>query len=391
MRRFHALTCAAMIAATGPGAHARPSPADGVAVSQPPSAYDVPIALLVDMGSGQVLFEREADRRFMPASITKVMSTFVAFELLENKRLHTERVFQVSPAVARDWRRVGSTMFLDVGQRVTVDDLLHGITTVSANDGAAVLAEGAAGSLPQWVALMNRTAAKLGMYDSHFGTPNGWTDSGATYVTARDLVTLGGAMIARHPSKFRHFYGKRAFTYGGITQTNHDPITGHVPGADGIKTGFTNDAGYGFLGTAQRNNRRLLMVVAGIDTARKRNEAAIALMEWGFASFNGQRVLPAGHVVGMARVQDGNASAVGLRLGGPLNLSVPQARPANVRLQVRYDGPIKAPFSTGDRVADLEVLVDGMQPYHLPLYADRDVARANPARRVVNAIAGIFR
>lgn len=360
-------------------------------VPQPPQAQAVPIALLVDIGSGQVLFQREADRRFMPASITKVMTTFVAFELIEQERLHPETVLQVSERTAQDWRRIGSTMFLDTGDRVTVDDLLHGITTVSANDGSAALAEGAGRSVASWVALMNGAAVKLGMHDSHFGTPNGWTDGGQTYVTARDLATLGTAMITRHPSKFRHFYGKREFTYNGITQSNHDPITGRVAGADGIKTGFTNDAGYGFLGTAQRGGRRLMMVVAGVDSARARDQAAVSFMEWGFASFGGRRLFPTGHIVGSARVQDGNAADVGLRLGGPLNLSVPQSSQANVRLRVVYDGPIQAPFTTRDAVADLEVSIDGMPPYLLPLYPDRAVGRANPAWRVLNGLAGMFR
>ena len=219
----------------------------------PPNANDAPIAFLLDLTSGQVLFAREEDRRFMPASITKVMTTFLAFEWMEEGKILPQQVVTVRPELWREWRGVGSTMFLASGARVTMDDLVHGVTTVSANDGAAVLAEGAAGSVDAWVAAMNAKASEIGMRDSHFGTPNGWMDDGRTFVTARDLSTLAAALIRKHPTKYRHFVGQTEFTYNEITQPNHDPISGKVPGADGIKTGFTNQAGYGFLGSAQRN------------------------------------------------------------------------------------------------------------------------------------------
>ena len=147
-----------------------------------PSEYAAPIAYLLDAGSGQVLYQREIDRRFMPASITKVMTTFLAFEWMEGGRLFPQQVYSVRPETFRKWHRKGSTMFLPADARVTVDDLLHGVTTVSANDGAIVLAEGAAGSVEDWVAAMNAKAREIGMADSHFGNPNGWMDDGKTFV-----------------------------------------------------------------------------------------------------------------------------------------------------------------------------------------------------------------
>ncbi|HCI62017.1 MAG TPA: D-alanyl-D-alanine carboxypeptidase, partial [Erythrobacter sp.] len=210
-----------------------------------PSEADAPIAYLLDATSGQVLYQREIDRRFMPASITKVMTTFLAFEWIDEGRLLRERIFGVRPETFRQWHRKGSTMFLAEDARVSVDDLLHGVTTVSANDGAVVLAEGAAGSVEDWVAAMNAKAREIGMANSHFGNPNGWMDEGRTFVTARDLGTLAQAMVVRHPTKYRHFVGAQGLEYNGIEQRNHDPITGVVPGADGIKTGYTNQAGFG--------------------------------------------------------------------------------------------------------------------------------------------------
>ena len=244
-----------------------------------PDVQDAPIAYLLDTSSGQVLYERDIDRRFMPASITKVMTTFLAFEWMEEGRLFPQQVYGVRPDTFRKWNRKGSTMFLPADARVTVDDLLHGITTVSANDGAVVLAEGAAGSVEDWVAAMNSRAHAIGMSNSHFGTPNGWMDGGKTFVTARDLGTLAQAMVTRHPSKYRHFVGATGLKYNGIEQRNHDPISGVVEGADGIKTGFTNQAGYGFLGSAKRNGQRLVMVVAASPTGRGRNKAAREFIE----------------------------------------------------------------------------------------------------------------
>ncbi len=171
---------------------------DQAVIPAVPTAQEVPIALLADLGSGQILDARDPDRRFVPASVTKVMTTFLAFELIGEGKLNPGQVFTVSHDAFREWARKGSSMYLADGQRVTVDQLLHGITTVSANDGCVVLAMGAAGSVDKWVALMNAKAREIGMTDSHFGTPNGWMDDGRTYVSARDLFRLSRAMIARH-------------------------------------------------------------------------------------------------------------------------------------------------------------------------------------------------
>ncbi|HBK16779.1 MAG TPA: D-alanyl-D-alanine carboxypeptidase, partial [Erythrobacter sp.] len=283
-----------------------------------PSEADAPIAYLLDATSGQILYQREIDRRFMPASITKVMTTFLAFEWIDEGRLLRERIFGVRPETFRQWHRKGSTMFLAEDARVSVDDLLHGVTTVSANDGAVVLAEGAAGSVEDWVAAMNAKAREIGMANSHFGNPNGWMDEGRTFVTARDLGTLAQAMVVRHPTKYRHFVGAQGLEYNGIEQRNHDPITGVVPGADGIKTGYTNQAGFGFLGSAERDGQRLVMVVAGSPGGRERRRAARQFIEWGFRNFDSRVLFAPNARIGTARVQEGGAGTVGLTTPRPL-------------------------------------------------------------------------
>lgn len=359
------------------------------ATPAPPTVQQAPIAYLIDLTSGQVLFEREAERRFMPASMTKVMTTFLAFEWMEDGKILPEQIYSVRPETWQQWNGVGSTMYLPHNARVSVDDLVHGVTTVSANDGAAVLADGAAGSVDEWVAAMNAKAREIGMRDSHYGTPNGWMDEGRTFTTARDLTTLAGAMLSRHPSKYRHYVGDTEFTYNGITQRNHDPISGSVAGADGIKTGFTNQAGYGFLGSAQRNGRRLVMVVAASPSERVRADASRALLEWGFGAFEQSRIWGPDHVVAQARVQDGDAATVALMAPRGIYVDMPRGKRPDVQMSVRYEGPLIAPISAGEKVAELHVSIDGMPDYSIPLVAGASVEKANAMERVVNSLRSL--
>jgi D-alanyl-D-alanine carboxypeptidase (penicillin-binding protein 5/6) len=355
-----------------------------------PKASEAPVALLVDLSSGQVLHARNPDRRFMPASVTKVMTLYLAFELIEAGKLNPAQVFSMSPAVAKDWRRTGSTMFLDAGDRVRVDDLLLGIANVSANDGAAVLAEGQAGSLAAWTAEMNRTARALGMRGSHFGTPNGFPDEGRTFATAHDLVVLARAMIIRHPDKFGYYIGRLGFDYKGIAQINHDPMIGKVPGADGIKTGFTNESGYSYLGTARRDGQRLALVLAGVETGKRRGRLARAYVEWGFSAFDRCHLFDSGAVVGEAQVQGGDMRRVALRAAGPVAINLPRGSTTALTATIRYDGPVRAPIAAGQEIAVLEVTAPGVPTAHIPLFAAEPVGTAGPIDRIVNAIAGIF-
>jgi len=359
-------------------------------VPRVPTEEEAPIALLVDLSSGQTLFAREPDRRFVPASITKTMTAFLAFEKLDKGELHPKQVFMMDDATFRKWRGVGSTMFIGRGDRLTVDQLLHGITTVSANDASVVLGEGASGTLDDWLAEMNAKAHEVGMHDSHFGSPNGFPDEGKTWVTASDLVTLAEAMIRRHPALFHHFVGHPDYEYGGIRQPNHDPLIGVVKGADGIKTGFTYQAGYGYLGTAARDGRRLVMVVAGSDNPRLRNKAARNLMEWGFAAFHQVPIFGTGQVVGQAKVQDGSRWSVDLVAPHLVGVAARKGASSSIEMAISYDGPLRAPIAKGEKVADLVITVDGKPGAAIPLLAAEEVTKAGPTRRLFNGIAGLL-
>ena len=375
---------------------AAPAPVPMLAEKSPPPARiapvdpAIPVALLVDLSSGQTLFAREPDRRFMPASVTKVMTAYTAFRLIEEGRLSPEASVTISREIAEIWSGEGSSMFLQAGDQVSVGELILGVTTVSANDGAVALAVAAAGSQEAWLQLMNRHAAELGMENTHFGSPNGFPDEGQTYSSARDLAILAEALTTRYPGLYRRYFGHRGMRYRDIAQNNHDPITGVVPGADGMKTGYTRQAGYTFLGSAQRGSRRLVMVIAGAPSASIRNKTARELITWGFDAFESRVVLPADTPVGEARVQDGGQRHVQLRTDGEVLASIIPGSTADVKLSVRYRGPIRAPIAPGQQVAFLRVEVEGQQPHDVPLVAAEAVPQANALVRLWNGVVGLL-
>ena len=283
-----------------------------LSIPVPPAANLAPIVLLSDMGSGQVLYTRNANQRFLPASVTKVMTAYVAFELIAHHRLSPSQTMIMSKTAHAQWAGKGTSMALRAGESVSVDDLLMGIATISANDGCVVLAEGAVGSVDRWVATMNQTAVRLGMKDSHFGTPNGWPDHGATKVSARDLTLLAKAMITHYPNQYHRYFGHQQMQWHGAIEHSHDPTAGVIAGADGIKTGHTYEAGFNFLGSAERNGQRLILVVAGAWTEEARAAASRAMIEWGYAAWDRQYLYPRGSRLGTAVVHDGNTRRVAL-------------------------------------------------------------------------------
>lgn len=356
----------------------------------PPEVAPIPHALLVDVGSGRTLYARAPDEPFLPASTAKAMTAYVAFQLIDAGKLRRDTLFQVSEQTARTWSGQGTTLWLKPGERITVDTLLRGITVVSANDGAVALAEGFAGDLPTWLLMMNAEARRLGMSRSRFGTPNGLPDGGYTHVSARDLVTLGTALVERHPRLYATYVGQPSFSWRGAEYFNRDPLIGTVAGADGIKTGHTNEAGYNFLGSAQRNGRRLMMVVAGAATNGERAAAARALLEWGFSQWRVRPLFAKGHRIAQARVQGGTVRAIELVAGRDVYATLAASGQSRLSLRVTYRGPLVAPIAKGAPVADLRIIVDGQPAGSVPLVAASGVSRAGPLDRLVNGVLGWF-
>jgi D-alanyl-D-alanine carboxypeptidase (penicillin-binding protein 5/6) len=331
----------------------------------PPFETSAKVAYLVDLSSGAVLLSKNADLRMPPASMAKMMTTNVAFELIKKGDLNLDKMCTVRPETWQKWHgpQAGSTMFLSPNEQVSVENLLDGIVTLSGNDASVVLAECIAGTEEAFVNVMNEHARSLGLRNSRFGNSNGWPDEGRTYVTARDLATLARAEIENHPELYKRFYSKESFTWGktlgsgqAITQGNRNPLLGKVPGADGLKTGHTEEAGYGFTGSAEQNGRRLIMVVAGLDSFNGRIEESVRLMQWGFNAWQSKPLFKAGTTVGSAKVQMGSDDEVALVAPRDLAVTIPAGILSKVNsTRIRYQGPVKAPIAKGQHIADLVV------------------------------------
>ena len=367
--------------AQAPAQPAAPAPAP-VANPGPTAA---PIAYMIDLSSGAVLFQRDADRRMPPASMAKMMTTHVAFDLIDKGELQLNRMCTVRPETWQRWHgpEAGSTMFLSAGQQVSVENLLHGIVTLSGNDASVVLAECISGTEAGFVDLMNRQGQELGLRSSHWGNPVGWPDGGVTYTTAHDLATLARSTIERHPALYRRFYAQPEFTWGqtmgsgqAITQGNRNPILGRVAGADGLKTGHTAEAGFGFTGSAEQNGRRLIMVVAGIDSFNGRASESVRFMDWGFRSWQTRPLFQQGARVGEAQVQLGSSGTVGLVAPRNLAATIPAGLGRQLRASIVYNGPVKAPIAQGQHIADLVVQADGVPTMTMPLVAEAAVGEA---------------
>jgi D-alanyl-D-alanine carboxypeptidase (penicillin-binding protein 5/6) len=347
-----------------------------------------PIAYMEDLSSGAVLYEKDADRRIPPASMAKMMTVYVAFDLIKKGELKLDKQIEVMPETWKKWHSQGSTMFLAVGEKPTVSDLLKGIVTLSGNDACVVLAEGVAGNEEGFANLMNQQAKKLGLTNSNFGNSNGWPDEGRTYVTARDLAHLAAATIRDFPDLYKQYYSLPNFTWGktlgagaDISQTNRDPLLGHVQGADGLKTGHTDEAGYGFTGSAEQGGRRLVMVVAGLDTYNGRATESIRFMNWGFGAWKARPIVSKGRKVGEVVVQGGDSSEVGVIAPRDLSVTIPAGTTPEMKGKIVYQGPVKAGFKAGDHIADLVIESPGMPAQMLPLVAEKDVGQAGFFRR----------
>jgi D-alanyl-D-alanine carboxypeptidase (penicillin-binding protein 5/6) len=366
----------------------------------PPFETAAPVAYMVDLSSGATLYSKDADRRIPPASMAKMMTTHLAFHMIKRGEVKLNQMCQVRPETWRQWHgpQAGSTMFLSPGETVSVENLLHGIVTLSGNDASVVLAECIAGTEPAFAALMNAEAKRLGMSNSRFGNSNGWPDAGVTVTTARDLAKLAAATIQETPDLYKTFYQKQSFTWGKtlgggqpITQGNRNPLLGKVQGADGLKTGHTQEAGYGFTGSAEQNGRRLIMVVAGLGSFNQRIEESVKFMDWGFRAWKSQPLFAKGKRVGEAQVQLGSDDRVGLVAPRNLAVTLPAGlASANMSVKIVYNGPIKAPIKQGQHVANLVVQTGDTAPQTMPLVAAEAVGEAGFFDRLWAGIASLF-
>lgn len=371
-----ALAVAAALPAASAGGKAPPAP-----VSRPLYVTQAPIVMLKDLDSGAILFSRGAEKRFAPASMAKVMTAYVVLDLIRKGELSRDKQFTVDEVTWKKWNGStgGSTMFLRPREKVSVDELLKGLITVSGNDAAAVLAVGIDGSEEAFVKRMNVVATHIGMSSSKFGTPNGWPDGGVTKVSAADLITLADRLIRDHPEGYARYFSIPRLQHGTspdgkpIVQPNRNPILGRFAGADGLKTGHTAEAGYCFLGSAKRGGRRLIMVVAGMSSEKARRDEAERLMSWGFEQWEGRELVPAGASVGRIDVGKGAKPVVATETGMAVRMTVPKGYAGGYRAVMRARAPLAAPVVRGTPIADLVITPDGLPPQTTPLLAAADV------------------
>lgn len=344
-----------------------------------------PHAILVDAGTHTVLLDKGADDPVVPASTVKIMTAEMVFHEIAEGRLKLDDEFVVSEHAWRTGGAMsgGSAMFLPLGSRARVEDLIRGLVIVSGNDAAITLAEGVAGSEEAFAMRMNKRAAELGLTRSFFTNPWGRGDL-EQKVTAREMAQLAAHVISTYPDLYRYF-GEKEFTWNKIRQLNRNPLLTMSIGADGLKTGNVDDSGYGMVGSAMEEGRRLIVAVYGLRTAKERADEARKLLQWGFRNFEEKSLFRAGEVVGTAQVYGGTQSSVGL--SAPTDIKVLLQRGGTEKLtgKIVYEGPIVAPIETGAKLGRLEVRRGGAVVLEQPLEAAESVEKGSLPRRAFDA------
>lgn len=344
-----------------------------------------PQALLMDADTGTVLFAKEADTKIPPASLAKLMTMEVVFHRLQSGNLSLEDKFFVSENA---WRKGGtnsggSTMFAKLKSEISLENLIRGVIIQSANDGCIIIAEGLAGSEDAFSNLMNERARAIGLKDSRFRNSTGLPDP-AQKVSIRDLAKLAKHMIDKYPEYYK-YYSEPEFEWNKILQRNRNPLLSMDIGADGFKTGFTEESGYAIVGTAVRDGQRLITVLSGMKSKRERAEESRKILDWGFRAFEKRELIGANQVIAEIGVYGGEKSTVGVVGDKKVEIYLPVGSGDFLKTRVAYDYPLMPPIKKGDKVATLKVWVDKTLTQETPLYAAEDVAKGGIVRQATDA------
>jgi len=356
---------------------------------------DAPTAILTEASSGSVLFEKNADELRAPSSMMKLMTAEVVFHAVKQGDIKLTDEFHVSENA---WRRGGapaggSTMFAALNSRIAVDDLLHGAIIQSGNDSCIVLAEGIAGNERAFAEMMTKRARELGLARSTFANSNGLPDPG-NKMTVRELATLARYIIQTYP-EFYKLFGEKEFTWNKIRQQNRNPLLNSLEGADGLKTGYTKEGGYGMVGSAVQNGVRLIVAINGLDDPEDRATEAKKMLEWGFHNFDVRTVFAADQTVGYAKVFGGDSRSVALASHEPVKVMVQKSGSDKLIARVVYSGPVRAPIEAGQKVGVVKVWRGSNVAVETPVYAAESVGRGSTIRRAVDGATelaiGLFR
>jgi D-alanyl-D-alanine carboxypeptidase (penicillin-binding protein 5/6) len=399
---FHVATARALIAATvaaaivcGSVAFAANNSVQGAKKDDGGYDTDAPTAILIEAGSGSMLFEKNADELRAPSSMMTLMTTEVVFRAVKQGDIKLTDQYLVSENA---WRKGGApaggpTMFAAIHSRVPVDDLLRGAIIQNGNDSSMILAEGMAGSEKAFAEMMTKRARELGLTKSTFANASGLPDPG-NRMTVRELGKLARHIIQTYPD-FYKLFGEREFTWNKIRQQNRNALLNSLEGADGLKTGFTKDGGYGMVGSAVQNGMRLIVVVNGLDDPDDRVTEAKKLLEWGFRNFEARTLFAAQQPVGYARVFGGESRSVKLASPEPVKVMVQKNGSDKLIARVVYNGPVPAPIEAGQRVGFVKVWRGANVAVEAPVYAAESVATGSTVRRAIDGaselVIGMFR
>lgn len=341
--------------------------------------------ILLDYHSGRVLAEKNADQRVEPASITKLMTAYVIFQALESGSIALDDKVLISE---KAWRMPGSRMFIEVGKRISVDNLIKGLIIQSGNDASVALAEYVAGTEDAFVSLMNNDAARLGMSNTHFVNATGLPDP-EHYSSAHDIAKLGSALIRDFP-EFYKYYSQKEFTWNGITQNNRNDLLYRDPSVDGMKTGHTDSAGYCLVTSAKREGMRLISVVMGTKSERARADASQALLNYGFRFYETHQLYAANTELTTARVWKGASDKASLGLQAPLYVTIPRGSYDELDAFMDLSTRIIAPVSTEQPLGKVKITLNGEPVAEQSLYTLQPIAEGGLWRRTVDSILLLF-
>jgi serine-type D-Ala-D-Ala carboxypeptidase (penicillin-binding protein 5/6) len=352
-------------------------------------------ALLMDADSGQILWQKDGMTPMPPASMSKLMTLDILFQRLKDGRI---KLTDTLPVSERAWRTQGSKMFVELGNHIAVEDLIRGIIIVSGNDACMVVAEGLGGTAENFVGMMNSRAKQLGLTQSHFVNPDGLPDPPGQMMSAEDLAKLARHIIRTYP-EYYHYFSEREFTWHKIRQPNRDLVLDSLPGADGLKTGHTDAAGYGITISAKRGNQRLILVLNGLRYPQynndyfpniKRAEEAGRVMEMAFREFRSFPVFAASQVIGDAPVTGGAAPTVPVTAVAPLAVTMQVDSHAAMKTTLKLDPGLVAPVRQGQPVGALIVTAPDFPPLSVPVYSAQAVARENVLMGLLHRATGMF-
>ncbi|PWJ85716.1 D-alanyl-D-alanine carboxypeptidase (penicillin-binding protein 5/6) [Pseudaminobacter salicylatoxidans] len=347
-------------------------------------------AFMIDADTGSILFSKNADDLIPPASLAKLMTMEVIFNAIKAGRYTLDDTFAVSENAWRNGgaKSGGSTMFAALKSTIRLEDLIQGIAVQSANDGCIIVAEGIAGTEENFAQLMTERARELGLAKSVFKNSTGLPADGQV-VTARELVELSMHLWRDYPEFYKYF-AEKEFTWNKITQRNRNPLLAMDIGADGLKTGYTEDSGYALVGSVSRDGRRIFAALSGLTSDRERSEEARKLLDWGMRSFRKTELFADGDVVADAGVYGGAKSTVPLKARGPVSILVPITNRDRLTARVVYDGPIMAPVEEGTQIGTLRVMIGDTLSQETPLYAAASIGKGTLHQRALDAVGELL-